>query len=206
MRHAIQIGDTLILQSDGTPVLWGSATRAAVAKEQIQLALLSCETSARNLPRAFIVAVADKVAPHGHGTSPKRRYDDQLDLPLTEPGEAEKQAAREKAWAKFIGGAEESERNPTVGATDAPVILPHGIKRSPLAAEHDAENEANYSDLQVLKSGAGWYIGTIYTHPPGSDMPGLIEPGTRDSYDYYAREEEARAVFERGDWVQRQHP
>jgi len=42
-----------------------------------------------------------------------------------------------------------------------------------------------YSDLQVLKSGAGWYVGTIYTGPDG-----FLEPGSRDT-DYFATEAEA---------------
>ena len=43
-----------------------------------------------------------------------------------------------------------------------------------------------YSDLQVMKSAAGYYVGTIYTDP----KDGFKEPGSRDS-DYFATQEEA---------------
>lgn len=46
-------------------------------------------------------------------------------------------------------------------------------------------NKPGYSDLQVLESPAGFYIGTIYT---GED--GLQEPGSRDS-DYFSTREDA---------------
>lgn len=52
-------------------------------------------------------------------------------------------------------------------------------------------DKGNYSELQVMQSGAGWYIGTIYT---GAD--GFQEPGSRDS-DYFATEAEA-AEFLKG--------
>jgi hypothetical protein len=46
-----------------------------------------------------------------------------------------------------------------------------------------------YSDLKVLRSGAGFYLGTTYT---GDD--GFEEPGSRDS-GYYATREEADAAL-----------
>lgn len=42
----------------------------------------------------------------------------------------------------------------------------------------------NYSELQVLKSGAGYYIGTLYNEG------NFIEPGSRDST-YFQRESDA---------------
>ena len=33
-----------------------------------------------------------------------------------------------------------------------------------------------YSELQVLQSGAGYYVGTLYNNPDG-----FVEPGSRDS-------------------------
>lgn len=41
-----------------------------------------------------------------------------------------------------------------------------------------------YSDLQVLQSAAGWYIGTLY------NSGGFPEPGSRDS-DYFSTKAEA---------------
>jgi len=46
-------------------------------------------------------------------------------------------------------------------------------------------HKAGYSDLQVMQSAAGYYVGTIYT---GED--GFKEPGSRDS-DYFSTREEA---------------
>lgn len=54
---------------------------------------------------------------------------------------------------------------------------------------HNQAERARYSDLQVLKSAAGWYVGTIYTTDEGWQ-----EPGSRDS-DYYATKEEADYAF-----------
>jgi hypothetical protein len=51
------------------------------------------------------------------------------------------------------------------------------------------EDPENYSDLQVLKSAAGWYVGTIYNNS------GNLEPGSRDT-DYFATEKDARFVLE----------
>lgn len=51
-------------------------------------------------------------------------------------------------------------------------------------------DKRRYSDLMVLRSGAGWYIGTIYTNPPKDG--GFQEPGSRDSI-YFATEAEAEA-------------
>ncbi len=47
--------------------------------------------------------------------------------------------------------------------------------------------EYHYSQLRVLKSAAGWYIGTLYTNPDTKS----VSPGSRDS-DYYSSEERAR--------------
>lgn len=49
-----------------------------------------------------------------------------------------------------------------------------------------SRERARYSDLQVLQSAAGWYIGTVYTAEEGWQ-----EPGSRDS-DYYPTEERAK--------------
>lgn len=59
--------------------------------------------------------------------------------------------------------------------------------KSPMIANANyIADKGNYSELQVLRSGAGFYIGTIYT---GED--GIKEPGSRDS-DYYPTREAAQ--------------
>lgn len=65
--------------------------------------------------------------------------------------------------------------------------------------------ETCYSDLQVLRSAAGWYIGTTYTHDENSDTPGLVEPGSRDS-EYFPTMESAALALENKSWTQRLHP
>ena len=60
-----------------------------------------------------------------------------------------------------------------------------------------------YSDLKVMKSGAGYYIGTSFDHPAG-----WSEPGTRDSR-YFRTEEEATEelkAMEAGQTPDRIHP
>lgn len=47
--------------------------------------------------------------------------------------------------------------------------------------------KGGYSDLMVLQSGAGFYIGTLWTDP---DNPSYTEPGSRDS-DYFPTREAA---------------
>lgn len=46
--------------------------------------------------------------------------------------------------------------------------------------------KTGYSELQVLSSAAGYYVGTTYTDPED----GFTEPGSRDS-DYFRTHEEA---------------
>lgn len=53
------------------------------------------------------------------------------------------------------------------------------------------EDKSGYSDLQVLSSGAGYYVGTLYTDP----VNGFCEPGSRDS-DYFRTEEQAKAFLD----------
>lgn len=66
-----------------------------------------------------------------------------------------------------------------------------------LTVEKDPKTAARYSDLQVMKSNAGYYIGTIHT-----DEEGFQEPGSRDS-DYYPTREEAQKALDDRTWVQR---
>ena len=58
------------------------------------------------------------------------------------------------------------------------------------------EDRKDYSELQVLKSAAGYYIGSLYQD--GS-------PGTRDS-EYFPTEEAAHDALRSQSWVQRQQP
>lgn len=48
--------------------------------------------------------------------------------------------------------------------------------KSPQVALLGVEDPENYSDMKVMKSGAGYYIGTTYSNPDGFE-----EPGSRDS-------------------------
>ena len=69
--------------------------------------------------------------------------------------------------------------------------------KSPMiqAADYITDKE-NYTELQVLRSAAGYYIGTTYNNPDGYQ-----EPGSRDS-DYFATAQEAelylRAICSEG--------
>lgn len=51
------------------------------------------------------------------------------------------------------------------------------------------EEKRRYSELQVLQSAAGFYIGTMYTNTDGS-----VEPGSRDS-GYFGTKEQADEFF-----------
>lgn len=67
------------------------------------------------------------------------------------------------------------------------------------------EDSRLYSDLQVMQSGAGYYIGTSYTNK--EHFPDIFqEPGSRDSYHYYPSQEEAQAALDNQDWLQRDRP
>ncbi len=62
--------------------------------------------------------------------------------------------------------------------------------KSPMveSAEYLKDSE-RYSDLQVLQSAAGFYVGTVYENPDG-----FSEPGSRDS-GYFATKEQAEAYL-----------
>jgi hypothetical protein len=53
-----------------------------------------------------------------------------------------------------------------------------------------ADEKPLYTDMQVLQSGGGWYVGTYFNNPDG-----FIEPGSRDS-DYFPDKATAEAFFE----------
>lgn len=67
--------------------------------------------------------------------------------------------------------------------------------------------EGEYTDLRVLRSAAGWYIGTNFIHNGTAlGIPkGFIEPGSRES-GYYATREEAERALKSESWEQRGHP
>ena len=64
--------------------------------------------------------------------------------------------------------------------------------------------EGVYSDLKVMHSAAGYYIGTSFTHTSG-EYEGLIEPGSRES-EYFATEAEAQRALATETWDQRSQP
>lgn len=62
----------------------------------------------------------------------------------------------------------------------------------------------HYSELKVMLSGAGYYLGTEFVHTSG-DFEGLVEPGSRES-GYFKTYEAAEAALKAENWVQREHP
>jgi hypothetical protein len=75
--------------------------------------------------------------------------------------------------------------------------------KSPLIQNADyipEEEKKGYSDLKVMKSAAGYYIGTTFT-----DDTGFTEPGSRDS-EYFDTRELADAALASNSWDQREHP
>jgi hypothetical protein len=62
-------------------------------------------------------------------------------------------------------------------------------------------DKERYSDMMVLQSGAGYYIGTLYSNPEG-----YVEPGGRDSVEYYPTKELAEFAFSNNAWTQRNGP
>lgn len=79
--------------------------------------------------------------------------------------------------------------------------------KSPMIAKADyIADKESYTDLMVLESPAGFYIGTLYNNPAGYQ-----EPGSRDS-GYFAKRAEAErelclmVQFECGAQMLRKHP
>lgn len=62
-----------------------------------------------------------------------------------------------------------------------------------------------YSELKVMKSAAGWYIGTTFTHNETSPTPGMVEAGSRESQ-YFETRERAEDALKAGGWDQRYLP
>ena len=62
------------------------------------------------------------------------------------------------------------------------------------------EEQGNYSELQVLHSPAGYYVGTMYNNPEGYQ-----EPGSRDS-EYFPTFAAAEQALKSGEFDQRMTP
>lgn len=63
--------------------------------------------------------------------------------------------------------------------------------KSPMVEQADfIEDKEAYSDLQVLRSGAGYYIGTIHRNTEFGEDNAFNEPGSRDT-GYFATRKEA---------------
>jgi hypothetical protein len=58
----------------------------------------------------------------------------------------------------------------------------------------DPTERDRYTDLQVLRSAAGYYVGTLYRDP---EFDGHEVPGSRDTFEYYGTAEEAGEVLKR---------
>lgn len=77
--------------------------------------------------------------------------------------------------------------------------------KSPMIRNLFPEELGRYSDLQVLESAAGFYVGTTYANPTG-----FTEPGSRDS-DYFPTADEAQGFLDHvagtdAGHLLRQHP
>jgi hypothetical protein len=58
-----------------------------------------------------------------------------------------------------------------------------------------------YSELQVLKSAAGYYIGRLFT-----DEEGFTQPGSRESAEYYGSAMNAEHALINYTFTKRDHP
>lgn len=52
----------------------------------------------------------------------------------------------------------------------------------------EPEEMARFTDMQVCRSAAGYYVGTMYRDP---QMGNMEVPGSRDSFEYFQRYEGA---------------
>jgi hypothetical protein len=82
--------------------------------------------------------------------------------------------------------------------------------KSPMVENADyVADKASYSELKVLCSGAGYYVGTMYLNKEDPDPKyHFEEPGSRDS-DYFASREKAEnhvALIQQGNVTTRMQP
>lgn len=83
----------------------------------------------------------------------------------------------------------------------------------PKKFEDPSATSNRYTEMQVLRSGAGYYIGTLYEEIDADGKVVWVEPGGRDS-DYFSSKEGAEAYLkilnvgseEDAAAVLRQHP
>jgi hypothetical protein len=61
--------------------------------------------------------------------------------------------------------------------------------KSPQIAHLPAEEQALFSELKVLKSAAGFFVGSSYNNPAG-----FQEPGSRDTEYFQTREQAERRL------------
>ena len=73
--------------------------------------------------------------------------------------------------------------------------------KSPLTNTDYITDKHCYSDMMVCKSAAGYYIGTMYTTPEG-----FLEPGGRDSLEYYPTKGGAQHALDNNLFTQRTYP
>lgn len=64
--------------------------------------------------------------------------------------------------------------------------------KSPIAEQYDSTNLEYYSDLQVMQSAAGYYIGSDFTD---HELGGMKVPGTRDT-EYFDTKQEAEEMLQ----------
>jgi hypothetical protein len=64
----------------------------------------------------------------------------------------------------------------------------------------DSDDKEKYSELKVLQSAAGWYIGTTYKEDEGFESPGSRDSG------YFKSKELAQYALDNEEWIQRDHP
>lgn len=67
--------------------------------------------------------------------------------------------------------------------------------KSPMITKGDfIEDKGSYSDLMVLRSGAGFYVGTLWQERDAKGKIVYQEPGSRDS-DYFPSHEAAASFL-----------
>lgn len=59
-----------------------------------------------------------------------------------------------------------------------------------MTSPHPPDEDGYYSELQVLESAAGFYVGTLFHYKSN----GFVGPGSRDS-DYFTRKDEAEGYL-----------
>ncbi len=63
-----------------------------------------------------------------------------------------------------------------------------------------------YTNIMVLKNNNGYYIGTQFICGPRSKTPSQIQPGSRESEEYFLTRAMAQTALVTGNWTQRVQP